>query len=323
MRTSIPARASRARWAVGLAGVLLLGAACGGEEPEAPRGQPRRVAAAEPAVAVRTVADTAPRPAEPTPPVARVVTYEEAEAAFRTGDYEEAARLFGWYAEQKPENAWGHYMHGLASWKTGDRGTAERSLARAAELHPDNMKVRVNLGRVLLESGRAAEAEPHLVHAVDLRPDSEDAWRVLGNVQAELGRGEEAEASYMRALGLNAEDAWTMNNLGLLKIRLGRYEEALPPLARAVELRPGSPVFQNNLGIALERSGYLVTAADAYRLAVAADSTYVKAATSLARVEPLAGQSRPDTADLTAMAREFAEELAVEATGAVIHPPGS
>jgi Flp pilus assembly protein TadD len=176
----------------------------------------------------------------------------------------------------------------------------------------------VNLGRVLLEEGRAAAAEPHLQHAADLSPDTGDVWRVLGNVHSELGEIDLAVESYKVALGLNGTDAWSMNNLGLVLIRLGRYGEAVGPIARAVELRPGSPVFQNNLGVALERSGYLVAAAEAYRSAIAADSSYDKAATSLERVEPLASQAHPVVIDLTARASRFADQVALWADSAAV-----
>ncbi len=309
------------RWVTAAMTVLALGAAaCGGDEgatKQAQAKQPTRVATT-PAPVVRPASDTAALPPEPVAKVTREVTYQEAEGVFRKGDYTEAADLFEAYTDQKPENVWGHYMHGLAAWKAGDRGTAEQALERAVELDPDNVKALVNLGRVLLEDGRADEAETHLEHAADVSPDTEDVWRVLANVQAELGKTDMAVESYQMALGLNGEDSWSMNNLGLVMIRLGHYEEALGPLARAVELKPGSPVFQNNLGVALERSGYLVAAAEAYRSAMAADSSYHKAATSLERVEPLAGQSRPDIADLTAMAQAFADEVALWGDGSTV-----
>jgi Flp pilus assembly protein TadD len=312
------------RWLTAAVAVLAVGAAaCGGDEgatKEAQAKRPTQVATtpATPAPAVRPASDSATLPPEPVARVTREVTYREAEDVFRNGDYAEASDLFEAYTEQKPENVWGHYMHGLAAWKAGDRGTAERALERSVELEPDNVKALVNLGRVLLEDGRAEEAETHLQRAADVSPDSEDVWRVLGNVQAELGETDMAAESYRVALGLNGEDSWSMNNLGLVMIRLGRYEEALGPLARAVELKPGSPVFQNNLGVALERSGYLVAAAEAYRSAMAADNSYHKAATSLERVESLASQSRPDMADLTALARAFADEVTLWADSAVV-----
>lgn len=327
--TSGEARGSR--WLTAAAAALAVGvAACGGDQTatkQAEARQPARVAStpAAPATAstpastpAQPVTDSATLPPEPVQTVTREVTYEEAEQVFRKGDYTEATTLFEAYAERKPENVWGHYMHGISAWKAGDRGIAEQALQRAVELDPDNVKALVNLGRVLLEDGRAEEAKPHLEVAVDIAPDSDDVWRVLGNVQAAMGETDLAVESYRVALGLNAEDSWTMNNLGLVMIRMGQYEEALGPLARAVELKPGSPVFQNNLGVALERSGYLVAAAEAYRSAIAADGSYHKAGTSLERVEPLADQSRPDTADLTAMAQAFADELSLWADSTAV-----
>jgi Tfp pilus assembly protein PilF len=178
---------------------------------------------------------------------------------------------------------------------------------------------------VLLEEGRPEDALTHLEHAVDVDPVSDDGWRVLGNAQADLGRGDDAIESYRHALALNESDTWAMNNLGLLLIRQGRYEEALPALARASELKPASAVFQNNLGVALERSGHTAAAAEAYRAAVAADSTYDKAVVSLARVEPLAGDAVADPTDLVAMARAFVEEIVrwSDAVVATSREPGS
>jgi Flp pilus assembly protein TadD len=99
-----------------------------------------------------------------------------------------------------------------------------------------------------------------------------------------------------------------MNNLGLLLIEQGRYEEALPALARAVELRPESPAFANNLGVALERTGHPREAAGAFRSALAADSSYGKAARSLARVEAVTTDSTT-TVDVSRLAASFNEEI--------------
>jgi predicted Zn-dependent protease len=49
-----------------------------------------------------------------------VPSYADAERAFHRGRYEEAASMFEAYSESEPDNAWGHYMLGLAAWKTGD-----------------------------------------------------------------------------------------------------------------------------------------------------------------------------------------------------------
>ena len=241
--------------------------------------------------------------ARPLPPIP--VAYEDAETAFKSGNYADAAELFAAYVESKPENPWGRYMLGLSAWKAGDLARAEQAFDEALTLDPAHLKSMLNSTRVLLERGKNAEALERVTAALDIAPQSAEASRLHGRVLAQVGRNEEAIVAYQRAAALDERDTWAMNNLGLLYIQLGRYTEALPPLARATELNPRSPVFQNNLGQALERLGYYPEARKAYESAVAADSGYVKASTGLAR---LAGVEQPDgvtAPDLKALADEF------------------
>lgn len=310
MRTTNAARAMAAAGAVAL--VVLTGA-CGDD----------RDAQARAAESGMVVASATPKPslepeitaidtATPEPPAERRltnVTYADAESVFRKGRYEESAEMFGVYVESNPSNAFGHYMLGLSAWKSGDHESAEVALTRAAELNGETVKIRTNLGRVLLERGRPADALPHLQKAVELEPATHEVWRVLGNVYAQMGRSVDAIDAYRQALMLNDHDAWTMNNYGLVLIRLGRPEDALRPLARAVELVPLSATFQNNLGAALERIGELESARSAFAAAIVADSTYVKARTSLERVESRLLVTPMDPVDVSIFARQFVEDL--------------
>jgi Flp pilus assembly protein TadD len=263
------------------------------------------------AATVATTVDSAPAGtdssvpagARPLPPIP--VSYEDAETAFKGGNYADAAELFAAYVESKPENPWGRYMLGLSAWKAGDLARAEQAFDEALTLDPAHLKSMLNSTRVLLERGKNAEALERVTAALEIAPQSAEASRLHGRVLAQVGRNEEAIVAYQRAAALDERDTWAMNNLGLLYIQLGRYTEALPPLARATELNPRSPVFQNNLGQALERLGYYPEARKAYESAVAADSGYVKASTGLAR---LAGVEQPDgvtAPDLKALADEF------------------
>ena len=96
----------------------------------------------------------------------------------------------------------------------------------------------------------------------------------------------------------------------LLLIGAGRYDDALGPLARAVQLdEHGVPAFENNLGIALERTGHLGLAAEAYRHALQSDSTYAKAQVSLARVSQLGDDSSADSVTVASLGDAFAEEV--------------
>jgi tetratricopeptide (TPR) repeat protein len=244
-------------------------------------------------------------PASARPITAVPVSYDDAETAFKSGDYADAAELFAAYVESKPENPWGRYMLGLSSWKAGDLARAEQAFDEALTLDPTHLKSILNSTRVLLARGKNAEAFERSNSALEIAPQSAEASRLHGRTLAQVGRNEEAIVAYQRAAALDERDTWAMNNLGLLYIQLGRYTEALPPLARATELNPRSPIYQNNLGQALERLGYYTEARKAYESAVAADSGYVKASTGLARLTGIEQQEGAAAPDLKALADEF------------------
>lgn len=261
---------------------------------------------AEPTPADPTApADAAAPAAEPEP---LVVTYAMAEQAYFDRDYAGAVDLFGRYADEHPQSAWGFYMLGLSAWKSGDPEAADLALARAVELAPQHVKSLVNHGRVLLDLGRVDEAETRLALAIDLDPAYAEARRVMGRVRHAQARLDEAVASYAEALGLEADDPWSLNNLGLILIEQERFAEALAPLAKAAALDGAPACAQNNLGIALERGGHYGAAAEAYARALELDPGYAKAEESRTRVLALA--ESPDTApvDLAALAAAFTSD---------------
>jgi Tfp pilus assembly protein PilF len=263
------------------------------------------VVAAEPATALDTPTTVSAGDVVQVPE-RHIPTFASANAAYTQRKYGEAVEEFEGYVLRHPDNAFGHYMLGLSAWKGGDLKRARQALERSLEIDSTSVKTLLNLGRVLLDEGKATEAEPPIRAALALDPESGEVHRMLGRVQSALGQVDSAEASYLAALSIEPKDSWSMNNLGLLLIEQGRYEDAVMPLARAVELRPDAPAFANNLGLALERTGHPGSAAMAYRSALAADSTYAKAALSLARVEGMNDETPIDVAQL---ATEFSDSL--------------
>ena len=237
------------------------------------------------------------------------VSYERAESTYTSGDYPQAVQLFTLYTEKQPENAWGHFMLGLAAWKTGDTDRALSAFDRALELDPNHRKSMYNSGRVLLEKGDAPKALERIEQALSQEPMSTEGLRLLGRAKYQLGKVDEAIEAYRRALATDDTDIWSMNNLGLIYIEQERSIEALPPLARAVQLRSNAPVFQNNLGVALERSGYPVAAAKAYEAAIRVDSSYTKASVALARVTGREQQPESEPIDLDGLAQRFQSDI--------------
>ncbi len=233
------------------------------------------------------------------------VEYSAAESAYFAGNYAEAGRLFESYIGAHPRSVEGNYMLGLSRWKQGELKPAEAALRQSLELRPEHVKALVNLARVLVDDGRAQEALEPAAKAVDLDPANGAAQRVRGRVFHTLGMTEQAIASYEQALTIDDRDAWALNNLGLLLLEENRFEEAIPPLARATQIGGEVACFHNNLGIALERTGHFGAAAVAYGQALAADSTYSKAATNLARVEGLKEQPGLAEIDLASLGAGF------------------
>lgn len=238
-----------------------------------------------------------------------VPSYEDAERAFHRGRYEEAASMFEAYSESNPDNAWGHYMLGLSAWKTGDHTRAIEAFDAALRLDPSHRKSLLNSARVLLETSRPQEALDRVERALAIEPMSAEGLRLAGRAHYALGQIDEAIDAYERALAIDDRDVWSMNNLGYLYIQQGRSDAALLPLSRAVELRRNVPVFQNNFATALERAGHFVAAGEAYEAALAADSTYTKAAVGLERVKSNGAVSDTSTVDVGALSREFQAQV--------------
>jgi len=248
--------------------------------------------------------------AEPAPAAPRIVSFEEAETAYRERSYGEATDLFSSYVETKPENPWGYYMLGLSAWKSGDLPRAEEAFERSLALDPKHVKSYLNLARVLLDGDRPSEALTRVDSALGFDSLSNVAYRLRGRALDALDRTDEAIDAYRQAITLDENDVWSMNNLGVLYLQLGWPDEALYPLARAVSLDTTNAVFFNNLGMALEHTGRWAKAADVYRLAVAADSTHTRSAENLARVNGRPDDPYVEPVDLALIAQEFGDWIA-------------
>ncbi len=278
--------------------------ACGGDEKTG-----SSIATTTPVTPVASVSESSGTETGTLPVDYSNVSYETAESTYNQRQFTEAAAMFEAYVQRKAENPWGHYMLGLSAWKAGDLDRARGAFERSLELDSTHVKTLLNLARVLLDEDRAGEAKERVMAALALDSTSGEVHRMLGRTHTSLGMPEDAIEAYRTALTVDPTEVWAMNNLALIYIQQERYEDALGPLARAVQLRPGAPVFQNNLGIALELSGHVGAAREAYRAAIAADSSYGKAQVSLARVEGLEDDPAVVPVELSVIADAFEREV--------------
>ncbi len=181
---------------------------------------------------------------------------------------------------QRAEQA---YRRALAEFARGDADTGEQALRAALRDDPDYLPAREVLAGVLLRGGRLVEAGELLREGLQRAPEHVLFARLYARVLLAQGQTNTAVHLLERhrpAAGAQQPDYDAL--LAALYQRSGRYAQAAGLYRRLVTLRPGAGAWWLGLGLALEGTGKLGQAAEAYRQALstgslpAASLTYVK-----------------------------------------------
>lgn len=106
-------------------------------------------------------------------------------AAYRAGQYGEAAGNFALAAQRDPKDARAHHYLALASVRAGDLRTAVRALETAVSLDPYNAPLLKDAGKVFRQAGLLAKAEKALQDALRWDPSEADARKVLQEIREE------------------------------------------------------------------------------------------------------------------------------------------
>ncbi|MXX74519.1 MAG: tetratricopeptide repeat protein [Holophagales bacterium] len=192
--------------------------------------------------------------------------------------------------------AWAYYLGVLAAG-AGDIETARPAFRRALELRADDAPTLVRLADLELEHGQVDEAELLYVRAAVVDDSAAVAYG-MGRVAEERGEYAEAIAQFQRALTLQPRASVIDYHLGQAYRELGEFDRAEEALARSGPNRVAmaDPLMHElttlaigalphlDRGHAAAREGRLADAEAAYRQAVAADATNVRAHESLATV---------------------------------------
>ncbi|MBW8866443.1 MAG: tetratricopeptide repeat protein, partial [Acidobacteria bacterium] len=121
------------------------------------------------------------------------------------------------------------------------------------------------LGLLAIDAGRLADAAKSFERAAAIDSNNASYWANLGNARRAGGDRAGAEQAYRRALDVDARYADAANGLGVLLVEAQRPGEAVPWFERALASAPDLVEARLNLGIALQQSGDLSRAGDAYR----------------------------------------------------------
>lgn len=139
-------------------------------------------------------------------------------------------------------------------------------LGPVPDAHPASPAV--ERAEAMIAAERLPEAVATLEEAVAAAPDDARAWFTLGVARTLTQDSEAAEVAFRRALEIDSAYAESWNELGLLLRAIGRADEGIASLRRAIDVRPDFYDAHYNLALALEDSGQLEQAREAYTNAV-------------------------------------------------------
>jgi len=260
-----------------------------------------------------------PELAELEPPLAReiearragldaLLANEETSAADQARAFGELGRLYQAHRLLEPALAcyreahaldpesfgWAYYLGVLAAG-AGDIETARPAFRHALDLRADDAPALVRLADLELEQARVDEAELLYVRAAVVDDSAAVAYG-MGRVAEERGAYAEAIGQFERALTLQPGASVVHYHLGQSYRELGEFDRAEEALARSGPNRVAmaDPLMHELTTLAIgalphlarghaaAREGRLADAESAYRQAVAADATNVRAHESLA-----------------------------------------
>ena len=106
-------------------------------------------------------------------------------AAYRSGQYGDAAGNFALASQRDPKDVRAHHYLGLASARAGDLHAAVKALEAAVALDPYNVTLLKDAGKIFRQAGLLAKAEKSLQDALRWDPSQADARRALEEIRGQ------------------------------------------------------------------------------------------------------------------------------------------
>lgn len=193
----------------------------------------------------RLIAGAATREVGPEGPDLATQSYEEGEADYERGKYEEAVKEFSEAVRLRPQWAQAHYALGLSLIETGELKAAIEEFQQVLKLN--------------------AKHETKIL-----------SYYNLGNLYMDLAQYPKAIASYREAIKLNASSPGSQlskphNNLGLAYAASNQFAEAVTEFEQAVRIKPDYAQAHYNLSVAFLQLGKKDRARAQHRILVKLD----------------------------------------------------
>ncbi|HEY3400549.1 MAG TPA: tetratricopeptide repeat protein [Geothrix sp.] len=163
----------------------------------------------------------------------------------------------------------------------GDRDGAVSYFTLAAETDPDASNPWAALGDMAREESRWEDALRCYREALMREPDAADLQVQLGYALIETRQGPAAEQAFLQALELDPSEYSAYLGLSEVYRFANRREDQMGMVDQAMTLAPDDADVWNARGVALEVTGRLLEATEAYEKALALDPLHRKAANNL------------------------------------------
>ena len=167
--------------------------------------------------------------------------WDEGVAAFKAGQFEQAAHEFQQVVNQSPDAASGHYMLGLTLERLKRKEESLNHLRKAYDLNPNDLATKMALGRSYTSLRRYGDAAK-LLGSVDpaALPAKQKTvfYQMRGQARYQTGNNNGAVKDFAQLAKLKPQDAETQYLYGSSALAAGRMDEALSAMGKAVQLAP-------------------------------------------------------------------------------------
>ncbi len=196
---------------------------------------------------------------------------------------------------------------GIAQLMQGNRQDGLKSLDAAVSVKPGHLAANYNLGLALLQDSEFEKAAKCFSKVIRKDKKHAAAHLNLGIALAQLGDKKTALKHFRNACRLDPANPEAKFNFAMAQTESGQYRDAVPALEELAKAHKDASIHRG-LAEALERSGQLAEAAEAYRSTIKLNPLLVEAQNNLALLQEKLGLFEESEARLDQLAKDHPEK---------------
>lgn len=167
--------------------------------------------------------------------------WDEGVAAYKAGNYTQAAKEFQAVVQEKPDWGGGHYMLGQALQKLNRDEEALTHLRKAYDLDPNDVSRQMLLAKAYLDNRRYNDAANLLgnINPSSLPKSQQSYYHQMTSVAySKSGQSSKAISSLKQAADANPNSADAQYNYGVAAFNAGQEQAGLAAIEKALRLAP-------------------------------------------------------------------------------------